>query len=121
MSLRSETIRIPQRRSYVPMAQKNNTGSSLSFPKVLKIIYQKTTALIFVLSALLILGFWTTHETRKIAKDIDLLQIEEGRLSAQYKDFITQMDQLKAPSRIEKIGGKMGLHPPTDRQRISFN
>jgi hypothetical protein len=121
MSPQSATIRIPQRRSYVPMAQKNNTGSSLSFSKVLKIIRQKTIALIFALSALLILGFWTTQETRKIAKDIEFLQIEEGRLSAQYQDFSTQMDQLKARSRMEKLGKKMGLHPPADRQTISFN
>jgi len=103
------------------MAQKNNTGSSLSVSKVLKIIHQKAIALIFALSALLILGFWTTHETHKIAKDVELLQIEEGRLSTQYQDFSTQMDQLKARSRMEKMGKKMGLHPPTDRQTISFN
>jgi cell division protein FtsL len=121
MSHRSATIRIPQRRSYVPMAQKNNTGSSLSFSKVLKIIRHKTIALIFALSALLILGFWTTHETRKISKDIELLQIEEGRLSAQYQDFSTQMDRLKARSRMEKLGKKMGLHPPTERQTISLD
>lgn len=121
MSPRSETIRIPQRRSYVPMAQKNNAGSSLSFSKIVKIIYQKTTVLIFALSALLILGFWTTHETRKIAKDMELLQIEKGRLSDQYKDFSTQMDQLKARSRMEKMGRKMGLHPPADGHTISFN
>ena len=121
MSPRSATIRIPQRRSYVPMAQKNNTDSSFSFSKVLNITRQKTIALIFALVALLILGFWTTHETRKIAKDIEFLQIEEGRLSAQYQDFSTQMDQLKARSRMEKLGKKMGLHPPTDRQTISLN
>ncbi|MEA3384872.1 MAG: FtsL-like putative cell division protein [Thermodesulfobacteriota bacterium] len=121
MSLRSATIRIPQRRLYVPMAQKNNTGSSFSFSKVLEITRQKTIAFIFALAALLILGFWTTHETRKIAKDIEFLQIEEGRLSIQYQDFNTQMNQLKARSRMEKWGGKMGLHPPTDRQTISLN
>ena len=121
MSPRSATIRIPQRRSYVPMAQKNNIGSSFSFSKVLNITRQKTTALIFALVALLVLGFWTTHETRKIAKDIECLQIEEGRLSAQYQDFSTQMDRLKARSRMEKLGKKMGLHPPTNRQTISLN
>lgn len=104
------------------MAQKNNAGSSLSFSKVLNVTrHQKTIAFIFALAALLILGFWTTHETRKIAKDIEFLQIEEGRLSAQYQDFSTQMDRLKARSRMEKLGGKMGLHPPTDRQTISLN
>ncbi|MEA1867684.1 MAG: FtsL-like putative cell division protein [Thermodesulfobacteriota bacterium] len=121
MSPRSATIRIPQRRSCVPMAQKNNTGSSFSLLKVLNITRQKTTALIFALVALLILGFWTTHETRKTAKDIECLQIEKGRLSAQYQDFSTQMDQLKARSRMEKLGRKMGLHPPTGRQTISLN
>ena len=120
MSPRSATIIIPRRRSYVPMAQKNKTGSSLSFSKVLKITRQKTIALI-ALATLLILGFWITHETLKIAKDIELLQIEEGCLSAQYHDFSTQMDQLKARSRMEKLGKKMGLHPPTDRQTISLN
>jgi cell division protein FtsL len=102
------------------MAQKNNTGSSLSFSKVLKITRHKTIALI-ALAALLILGFWTTHQTRKIAKDIEFLQIEEGRLSAQYQDFSTQMDRPKARGRMEKLGKKMGLHPPTDRQTISLN
>ena len=121
MSPRSETIRIPQRRSYIPMTQKKNIASSLSFSKIVKIIYQKTTVLIFALSALLILSFWTTHETRKISKDMELLQIEKGRLSSQYKDFSTQMDQLKARSRMEKMGRKMGLHPPADGQTISFN
>ncbi|MCK4605446.1 MAG: hypothetical protein KAU41_12290 [Deltaproteobacteria bacterium] len=121
MSPRSATIRIPQRRSYVPMAQGNNTGSILSFSQVLKITRQKTIALIFALAALLILGFWTMHETRKIAKDIEFLQIEEGRLGAQYQDFSTQMDRLKARNRMEKLGKKMGLHPPTDRQTISLN
>jgi len=103
------------------MAQKNNTGSSFSFSKVLEITHQKTIALIFALAALLILGFWTTHQTRKIGKDIECLQIEEGRLSAQYQDFSTQMDQLKARGRMEKLGKKMGLHPPTNRQTISLN
>ena len=118
---RSATIRIPQRRSYVPMAQKNNAGSSFSFSKVLNLTRQKTIAFIFALAALLILGFWITHEIRKTANDIELLQIEEGRLSAQYQNFSTQMDRLKARSRMEKLGKKMGLHPPTDRQTISLN
>ncbi|MEA1991918.1 MAG: cell division protein FtsL [Thermodesulfobacteriota bacterium] len=117
---RSATIRIPQRRSYVPMSQKNNADSCLSFSKVLNITRQKTIALI-ALAFLLTLGLWTTHETRKIANDMEFLQIEEGRLSAQYQDFSTQMDRLKARSRMEKMGGKMGLHPPTDRQTISLN
>ncbi|PXF59382.1 MAG: hypothetical protein C4B58_03465 [Deltaproteobacteria bacterium] len=103
------------------MTQENNTGSSFSFSKVFNITRQKTIALIFALVALLILGFWTTHETRKIAKDIEFLQIEEGRLSAQYQDFSNQMDQLKTRSRMEKLGKKMGLHPPTGRQTISLN
>ena len=120
MSSRSATIRIPQRRSYVPMAQKNNVGSSLSFSKILKITRHKTIALI-ALAALLILGLWITHEIRKTANDLELLQIEEGRLSAQYQDFSIQMDQIKARSRMEKLGRKMGLHPPTDRQKISLN
>ncbi len=120
MSPRSATIRIPQRRSYVPMAQKNNTGSSLSFSKILEITRHKTIALI-ALAALLILGFWITHEIRKTANDLELLQIEEGRLSAQYQDFSTQMDRLKARNRMEKLGKKMGLHPPTNRQTISLN
>ncbi|MCD6198739.1 MAG: cell division protein FtsL [Deltaproteobacteria bacterium] len=119
MSPRSATIRIPQRRSYVPMAQKNNAGS-LSFSKILKITRHKTIALI-ALAALLIMGFWITHEIRKIANDLELLQIEEGHLSAQYQDFSTQMDQLKARSRMEKLGKKMGLHPPTNKQTISLN
>jgi cell division protein FtsL len=120
MSPRSATIRIPQRRSYVPMAQKNNAGSSLSFSKILKITCHKTIVLT-ALSALLILGFWITHEIRKTANDLELLQIEEGRLSAQYQDFSTQMDRLKARSRMEKLGKKMGLHPPTERQTISLD
>ena len=102
------------------MAQENNTGSSLSFSKILKITHHETIALI-ALAALLILGFWITCEIRKIANDLELLQIEEGHLSAQYQDFSTQMDQLKARSRMEKLGKKMGLHPPTNRQTISLN
>ena len=120
MSPRSATIRIPQRRSYVPMAQKNNAGSSFSFSKILKITSHETIALIS-LAALLILGFWITYEIRKTANDLELLQIEEGYLSAQYRDFSTQMDQLKARSRMEKLGKKMGLHPPTNKQTISLN
>jgi hypothetical protein len=65
------------------MAQKNNTGSSLSFSKILEITRHKTIALI-ALAALLILGFWITHEIRKTANDLELLQIEEGRLSAHW-------------------------------------
>ncbi|MBW1964197.1 MAG: cell division protein FtsL [Deltaproteobacteria bacterium] len=120
MSPRSATIRIPQRRSYVPMAQKNSAGSSLSFSKILKITRHKTIALI-ALAALLILGFWITHEIRKTANDLELLQIEKGRLSAQYQDFSIQMDQIKARSRMKKLGRKMGLHPPTGRQTIFLN
>jgi hypothetical protein len=112
MSPRSAIIRIPQRRSYIPLAQKNNAGSSFCFSKVLEIISQKTTVLIFALAALLILAFWSAYETREIAKDIEILQTEESRLSAQYQDFSTQM---------EKLGKKMGLHPPTDSQIISLN
>lgn len=122
MSPRSATIKIPRRHLYGPMARKNNAVSSLSFSKALiKITHQKTIVFISVLAALLILGFWTTHETRKIAKDMEFLQIEEDRLSAQYHDFSTQMDQLKARSRMEKLGKKLGLHPPTNRQIISLN
>ena len=120
MSFRSATIRIPQRCSYVPMVQKNNAGSSFSFSKVLNITRHKTIVLV-VLAALLILGFWITHETRKIAKDIKLLQIEKGRLNARYQDFSIQIDRLKTHSHMEKLGKKMGLHPPTDRQTISLN
>jgi cell division protein FtsL len=121
MSPRSAIIRIPQRRSYVPLAQKNNSGSGPCFSKVLEITSQKTAVLIFALAALLILAFWSAYETREIAKDIEILQIEESRLSAQYQDFSTQMDRLKARSRMEELGGKMGLHPPTDSQIISLN
>lgn len=122
MSPRSATIRIPQRRSYVPMAQKNNASSSLSFSKALiKITHQKTIVFISALAALLILGLWTAHDTRKIARDLEFLQIEESRLSTQHQDFSSQMDRLKACSRMEKLGKKLGLHPPTDRQIISLN
>jgi cell division protein FtsL len=103
------------------MAQKNS-GGGLFFSKVLKIIRQKTTVIIFALAVLLIIPeFWTVYQTRKIAKDIEFLQMEEGRLSAQYQDFSTQMDRLKARSRMEKLGKKMGLHPPTDKQIIFLN
>jgi len=122
MSPRSATIRIPQRRLYGPMAQKNNAVSSLSFSKALvKITHQKIIVFISALAALLIFGFWTAHDIRKIAKDIDILQVEEGRLSTQYQDFNTQMDRLKARSRMEKLGKKLGLHLPTNRQIISLN
>ncbi|MGB9497391.1 MAG: FtsL-like putative cell division protein [Dissulfuribacterales bacterium] len=121
MSPRPATIRIPQRRSYAPMAQKNRTGTGLSFSKVLKTTRQMAIAIIFALAVLLTLGFWTAHQTRKTAKDIELLQAEKGRLSAQYQDFSTQVDRLKARSRLEKLGKKMGLHPPADRQIISLN
>ena len=76
---------------------------------------------IFALAALLILGLWTAHDTRKIARDSEFLQIEGSRLSAQHQDLSSQMDLLKARSRMEKLGKKLGLHPPTDRQIISLN
>jgi len=122
MSPRSATIKISQRHLYGPMAQKNNAVSSLSFSKALiKITHQKTIVFISVLAALLIFGLWTTHDTRKIAKDSELLQVEEDRLSTRYQDLNTQMDRLKARSRMEKLGKKLGLHPPTNRQIISLN
>lgn len=121
MSPRSATIRIPQRRSYVPMAQKNNAGRDISFSKLLEITCQKTIVFISALAALLILGLWTAHDTRKIAKDIEFLQMEEVRLNTRYQDFSSQMDLLKARSRMEKLGKKLGLHPPTDRQIIFLN
>jgi cell division protein FtsL len=102
------------------MSQKNKAGDSLSFSGILKITLNKTIALI-ALAALLILGFWITYEIRKTANDLKLLQIEEGRLSAQYKDFSIQMSQIKARNRMEKLGREMGLHPPTDKQTISLN
>jgi hypothetical protein len=125
MSSRSATIRIPQRRLYGPLTKKNNASSSLSFSKALKalikITHKKTIVFISALAALLILGLWTAHDTQKIAKDSEFLQIEESRLSAQHKDFISQMDRFKARGRMEKLGKKLGLHSPTDRQIISLN
>jgi hypothetical protein len=122
MSPRSATIRIPQRHSYVSMAQKNNAGNSLFFSKAfIKITHQKSIVFISALAALLILGLWTAHDTRKIARDLEFLQKEESRLSAQHQDFSSQMDRLKACRRMEKLGEKLGLHPPTDRQIISLN
>ncbi len=120
MSPRSATIRIPQRRSCVSMAQKNRAYSHLSFSKILKITFNKVITLIFF-SALLFLGFWITYEIRETAKDLELLQMEQGRLSARHKDFSTRVDQIKARSHMEKLGEKMGLHPPGDGQIIFLN
>nr|HDM99831.1 hypothetical protein [Deltaproteobacteria bacterium] len=120
MSLRSATIRTPQRRSYVSTAQKNRACDHLLLSKILKMSLNKAIALI-VLGALLILGILITHEVRETAKDLELLQREQGRLSNRYKDFTTRLDRIKARSHMEKLGGEMGLHPPTKRQIIYLN
>ncbi|OPL13628.1 MAG: hypothetical protein AVO38_02765 [delta proteobacterium ML8_D] len=102
------------------MAQKNSAYSHLSFSKILKLTFNKVIALVF-LSALLLLGFWITYEIRETAKDLELLQMEQGRLNARYKAFTTRVDQIKARSHMEKLGEKMSLHPPADGQIIFLN
>jgi hypothetical protein len=108
---RSATLRISQRRTY------GSSSKRALFSRVISIARQETVASIFVL-ALLILGLWSSYEIHNISRDIASMHVEESRLMAQRQDLRSQEARLESVTRLQKLGKRLGLHPPTDSQIV---
>ncbi|NIA08901.1 MAG: hypothetical protein GWP10_03835 [Nitrospiraceae bacterium] len=111
MGPRSATLRMSQRRLY------DSSSKKALFSRALSIVKQETIVSIFVLG-LLILGLWTSYETHNISGDIASMHVEESRLMAQRQDLKSQEVRLKSVTRMQELGRKLGLHPPTDSQIV---
>ncbi len=105
------SLKMSQRRIYRPLSKKG------LFSGTLRMARQEIFAFISVL-ALLILGLWTSYEILNISRDIKCLRIEQDRLVAQNQDLRSQEVRLKSVSHMQRLGRRLGLHPPTDSQIV---
>ncbi|HID97559.1 MAG TPA: hypothetical protein EYP57_05150 [Thermodesulfobacteriaceae bacterium] len=115
MSIRTATLRMPQRQPYSSMGKR-----SFSRPRStrkLRVSWKECIISVFA-AAMLVLGLWTGREIRSIAKDLEVLQTEAVQLNSMNEKLSKDRDELVHSEQMKKIGRKLGLHPPRTGQVV---
>jgi len=117
MSIKTATLRMPQKRSYVhntsyrrPIKHKTNASSvGLKTKEILVTIF----ALLF-----LALGIWASLEVRNVANEVAQIKEAHKRLITEKTSLTAQMEKMTQPKELEAMGKRLGLHPPKESQII---
>ncbi len=117
MSIKTATLRMPQKRSYVRNtgyrrpAKSKAAASSPGFK--IKEIVSTALALVF-----LAIGIWASIEVRSVANEVAKLKEVHERLAAENTALTTRLESTTKTKELEKMGRRLGLHPPKENQII---
>ncbi len=117
MSLRTATLRMPQRTNYSTVSrQKYKTGSGIK-TETRSFSVREILAGTIVLF-LVILSIWTSFSIKELDNEVKILEKEASRLETIHAKLYQQEQNMLEKSRLESLGKKLGLHAPTKDQLI---
>ncbi|NPA95086.1 MAG: hypothetical protein GXO58_06645 [Thermodesulfobacteria bacterium] len=118
MTIKSATIRMPQKRSYgarVPRrgpAFRPNLGvfqSSL-----------KGVVTFLILALFLGLSLFTSYKVKNVAADISQLEQRYASVEGENGQLKAQLAQMASKSTLAKLGKRLGLRPPAQDQIVTL-
>ena len=117
MSIKTATLRMPQRRSYVSNTitrspVQSRTKASASKKSIALVL---SVALLFILIAV---GTWISVQVYTTSKEVSQLTRQHNTLMAENQLLTSELKQLTDSNKLEEIGKKLGLHPPRKNQII---
>ncbi len=117
MTVKSATIRMPQRRGYTTRSQ-HRTGRKAGT----SILSASIRGVLVFLTLFLFLGLsvFTSYKVKTVADDISQL---ERRYSALHQENIrlnSQLDKVTSKATLAKIGKRLGLKPPQENQIVTL-
>ncbi len=117
MSIKTATLRMPQRRAYVS----NTITRSAVQPRAKAPASKKSLALVLSIALLFILiavGTWVSIQVYTTSKEVSKLNRKYNSLAAENQMLTAELTQLTDSQKLEEIGKKLGLHPPRKNQVI---
>ncbi len=118
MTIKSATLRMPQRRIYAPSSRKRRAARSLiSIPAGFSI---RAAAALLVLSLFLGLSFVTSYRIHGIAQDIRMLEERYSALNQENLKLSAEFSTLASRQRLARIGRKLGLSKPGQDQVVTL-
>ncbi len=114
MTIKSATIRMPQKRGYTPRRVGTSSGSRLfhsSFRGILSFL---------LLILFLALSVYTSYKVKSVANDISALEQRYSALQYENKQLNRQLDNITSKATLAKIGRRLGLRPPGENQIITL-
>ncbi len=117
MTIKSATIRMPQRRGYSPRAVRRRSGISGAslFRSSLRGFLAFTFLLLF-----LGLSVYTSYKVKLVASDIGTLEEKYAALQQENIQLNAQLDGMTSNVTLAKLGKRLGLRPPAEDQIITL-
>ncbi len=118
MTIKSATLRMPQRRVYSPASRRRrNTRSFVSIPAGFSL---KAAAALLVLSLFLGLSFITSYKIHGLAQDIQTLEEHYAAVQQENRELTDKFSAISGKKKLARIGKKLGLFKPGEGQIITL-
>ncbi len=72
----------------------------------------------FLCLCLLLLGLWTSYRVKMVADELKALEVESARLQTENQQLVNKHNLLISRANLEKLGRRLGLHPPKKNQLV---
>ncbi len=119
MSLKTATLRMPQRRPKGRIISRNLRSPYKGAVRSRTPAASPVQILVGALCLfLLLLGGWTSYQVKVVADQVEALRTEAVRLETQNERLVQVHKTLTSKDNLEKIGRRLGLHPPKKEQLI---
>ncbi len=114
MTIKSATIRMPQKRGYTS----RHVGTSQGF----KLFQSSLRGILSFVLLILFLGLsiYTSYKVKSVARDISTLEQKYYALLQENKQLNGQLDKMTSRATLMKIGKRLGLRPPAENQIITL-
>ncbi len=117
MTVKSATIRMPQRRGYTSRAPHRGgkkAGSTILSASIRGILVFLTLFLFLGLSV------FTSYKVKTVADDISQLESRYAALHQENIRLNSQLDKVTSRATLAKIGKRLGLRPPHENQIVTL-
>ncbi len=117
MTIKSATIRMPQRRSYGARGpRRTHTGSSLNlFNSSLRGVLTFLLLLLF-----LCLSIIASYKVKGVANDINRLEQKYAAIQKENRILNNRLEKMTSRATLAKIGKRLGLRPPEEDQVVTL-
>ncbi len=117
MTIKTATLRMPQRRSYVRNTGYRRPARTSSKASASKSRAKEVVATVFAVIFLLV-GVWASLEVHSVANEVARLKETHARLVAENVSLTSKLHSATDKKALEKMGRRIGLHPPKENQII---
>ncbi len=118
MTIKSATIRMPQKRSYGARMPRRGTSPGPG----MGVFHSSLRGLFtfFILLLFLGLSLFTSYKVKMVASDISQLEQRYASVEQENSQLKAQLTQITSKSTLAKLGKRLGLRPPADNQIVTL-